>query len=382
MIETNQNLVTHLLDLNLGAKRASEHYRWEDGSMSDHVPESPFGSGAVVPISDMSIMTAAILNADFGESKSEASILGGYEENGDDWLACYKSFQKYGSDWGIYFRLEKMASFTELKCRNIGIDSRLRYRQALVEKVKRHEDFHFHVEYKCAHLPQPRSIANKPAEFRNDAYEGLQLAKEKSNGVIWLEEAMANAYALTRDIKSAEIRDFLCRICDNAPPGYRDYAKCCILGGRVPSKTVFASSLACYGRHLYEPSRLDLQTFQITQSRNASVFERYHLASAKLRKPIPLYLILEEKQVSESALELKIANMRLSEFYKGLEKLGVRVLNGKKHMKLEFEKDGRLRKMNGWQRPETNTEADMYMVRQVAAWLGIKKQSVLKHLRK
>ena len=278
-----------------------------------------------------------------------------HTEGGDEALAWYSPFHFFGDEWGIFFDVEKMVQFVST---NSFDDD-----PALIMKVLYHEQFHFIVEALCADLQQ--TLAARPydhwnrSDLRNWVYESFFNQSLRGSNLFLIDEAMANAYAVTRNfahtsrvsgLGPAVIRDALCAICDKAPAGYRDYMRVCRAGlgkfsfssgvtGPTVSIESFRNSLGLYRLALTGPANIDFSYFD--QPILGEAIVPWALSRQKsILGRVPMYLVFPAAtsrglaasvpglSAGEAKLRLTVADIRgpveveISEgFKKSLDKL-------------------------------------------------------------
>lgn len=278
-----------------------------------------------------------------------------YLDEGTEALAWYSPFHFFGDEWGIFFDVEKMVQFVSTN--SFGDDP------ALIMKVLYHEQFHFIVEALCADLQQ--TLAARPydhwdrSSLKNWVYENFSKQKSlRGSNLFLIDEAMANAYAITKSFETASrvsvlspaaLRDALCAICDKAPAGYRDYMRVCrvglgefppslrVSGARVATDT-FRNSLGLYRLALAEPASIDFSYFD--QPILGEAIGRWELFQKRsIFGRVPVYLVFPAAAsrglaavpglpAGEATLRLTVADIRgsveveISEgFKKSLDKL-------------------------------------------------------------
>ena len=380
-----------------GTERAhshSERLPWNP----EHIPSSPFLAdveAGVSPIGDIKELTSAILHDVDCINDPIPEYDRGYEELGDDYLAWYCPFCFHGQDWGIFFHLQRMQAFIRGEAKDTG-ESPSPLGRELIRKVLHHELFHFLTEHTAAISSQLRG----EKFFSNDVYKDY--IKVSPNTRL-TEEAMANAYALTRtdycpedfsQFKSgSDLRDYLCSVCDKAGPGYKDYRNVSTddsdpgllihrPGLTTPSKPdklkfkkyfdTFSSALG-QGNPIQMPLERERHNWSFTKPATGEVLDK------PLLKRVPIYLVAERNHhglasnTGPGSLDLKIKphTMRLSDFYNRLKrKHGLEYEEGGKHGKLYLRSKNK--RMNAWKRKGKKSErVKDYMVKQVSDFLGI-----------
>jgi len=260
-----------------------------------------------------------------------------HTEGGDEFLAWYSPFHFFGDEWGIFFDVEKMAQFVSIN--SFGDDP------ALIMKVLYHEQFHFIVEALCADLQQtlearPYDHLNRSG-LKNWVYEKFFEQSLRGSNLFLIDEAMANAYAITKSFETASrvsvlspavLRDALCAICDKAPAGYRDYMRVCrvglgefppsrrVSGARVATDT-FRNSLGLYRLALAEPASIDFSYFdQPILGEAIGRWELFQKRSIFGRVPVYLVFPAETRRglaaavpglpAGEATLRLTVADIR------------------------------------------------------------------------
>lgn len=228
-----------------------------------------------------------------------------YLDEGTEALAWYSPFHFFGDEWGIFFDVEKMVQFVSTN--SFGDDP------ALIMKVLYHEQFHFIVEALCADLQQTlpaRPYDHWERDSVNLVYKRFLEQRLPGSNLFLIDEAMANAYAITKSFDTASgvsalgpavTRDALCAICDKAPAGYRDYMRVCRPGlgefyrsSRVSKRKVckdsFRNSLGLYRLALTEPANIDFAYFD--QPILGEAIGRWELFRQKsILGRVPMYLV-------------------------------------------------------------------------------------------
>ena len=223
----------------------------------------------------------------------------GYYDSGDDVLACYKSFFKYGNDWGIYFKVENLSRFID--------ESSFSDDPSLIMKVVYHERFHFLTEALCALSDNFHELISNPNQIfceMNRSYEGFS-ENRKHTFFHNVDEAMANAYALTRSYNTSILtpqfspkilQQELCKVCDKAPAGYRDYRRVSdntvIYGyGRTANvnSESFNNSYLIYLNALFNQKKIDFPCFA-NRMPGDSLFSKYLTLDNNIFQHIPMYL--------------------------------------------------------------------------------------------
>ena len=256
-------------------------------------------------------------------------------EEGDDRLACYRSFAGHQDNWGIFFDVEAMQSF--IRCSSFGDDP------SLVMKVLHHERFHFLTETLCASL---EPLLLQGAYRGSPIYKDFISSKQNSSKIFNVDEAMANAYALTRvyacqaitpQLPPQMLKEKLCAICDKAPSGYRDYK-------RVFSRNVYANTrritsnnfLASYWVYycaLKDRSgmNIDWHDFDSAELLGLKVHSKKMMLDENIFKHIPMYLEYPPPSKSSVPSQLQFMpiqrkiTIELSErFKKSLKKLAAK----------------------------------------------------------
>ncbi|MDB9876415.1 hypothetical protein OAC75_02420 [Pseudomonadales bacterium] len=285
----NKNVIDRIDSKNL-------HYRYINSS-------NLFGgrTGTTSPMANRKVLTKEILK-DFKEDIS-AAFDEGYEDEGDEWLACYRPFFHSEEDWGIFFHYQRMQSFI-LRFAKLYNESPFVLGRELVKKVLHHEQFHFLTEYTSAIKSQ---LLGTDVDS-NVIYEEFI----RSNpGTRKLEEAMANAYALTRTdyetdmnsngFKNISSRDHLikclCDICGLAGAGYRDYLSVSTDPSQSTSFTPLPDML--WFKHFFESFSAKLDRHQLPKvliprennwsftNKNGQILEK------RLLSKVPIYLFKE-----------------------------------------------------------------------------------------
>ena len=229
----------------------------------------------------------------------------GWEDEGSEFLAWYKSFHFWGEDWGIYFDVQRIANFVSKY--SFGDDP------ALVRSILYHEHFHFLLEACCARIEQLRRSEYRgfrpSLNMRNGVYERFIEHKSLKADLYEVDEALANAYAITRSYEATakltgltpvRLRQELAKIFDKAPRGYRDYMKVCRSGNSVasrgssPQRTLsrkeFRKSFALYQLGLVDPSVIDFPYFG-QEIKGEEIWGAELPKEAMMIARVPLYLL-------------------------------------------------------------------------------------------
>jgi hypothetical protein len=258
------------------------------------------GIGRLERVSDTATLIARILVHDI---KDPPTLKPSYDEIGTEALAWYQPFHYWDQDWGIFFDVDAMARFVAKK--SFGDDP------SLIMNVLHHERFHFIVEYLCAALSEgERGYRYPPCFIGNDVYQAFSAAKKPGTALYRVDEAMANAYALTRkygtpslmrQFTPKELRERLCNVCDSAPLGYNEYRKVCAgnllnkqkrKGADAPSKDIFINSCAVLYASLREPSTIRFLNFAACPPRaGGRLLAKQMLPENPLLKNIPIYVV-------------------------------------------------------------------------------------------
>ena len=301
-------------------------------------------------------------------SYSSAPNFSGFREEGTDFLAFYKSYFDHGQDWGIYFDVERMAE--HIQNATFGDD------RALIISIIHHERFHFLVEFFGAlqeHFSQGAQ--------GNLVYDRYNKANPRSP-VKLVEEAMANAYALTRQYRKnvpgltqRKVVEELARIDDLAPAGYRDYGKVCFRGYSArysPHKQIsreqFNNSAALFFDAMSLGSQIDFSLFKDTIVAGSALHVPRLLLSNNQFASVPMYLLYPAQH--SNSIQFLTPGIKLKKFYRFLEaKYNVIYLEGSKHGKLFQPSTGK--KRNAWKRKGSNSDLLPYHVRQAASWLEV-----------
>jgi mRNA-degrading endonuclease RelE of RelBE toxin-antitoxin system len=246
------------------------------------------GGGIVKCVGSVAELIAEIVS-DIPDSLPNAGV---YDMH-DDVLARYQSFAGHQDDWGIFFNVEAMQSF--ICGSSFGDDP------SLVMKVLHHERFHFLTETLYASLESP-SQGRWGFDFM---YKDFVSAKHNSSKIFDIDEAMANAYALTRVYRSPAItpqlppeklKEKLCAICDKAPAGYRDYKRVfsrnAYDGKRSVTSNKFLASYWLYycalkdGRSI----NIDWHDFDNAELFGVKIHSKQMMLDENILKHIPMYL--------------------------------------------------------------------------------------------
>ncbi len=194
-----------------------------------------------------------------------SSLMNGlYEDLGTEFLAWYQSYHHWGEDWGIFLDVNAIARF--IQDYDVGSEP------ALILSILHHERFHFLVEYACAAVSYP--IPGSHGSKGNQTYERFGKEQRARRELFEIEEAMANAYALTRWYPPPakfprKLRQNLCAVYDLAPAGYKDFRKVSshnLWGyGRErdtqPSTRVFSQSCGELYANLLSPDEITYESF-------------------------------------------------------------------------------------------------------------------------
>ena len=294
------------------------------------------GLGRVERVSDIATLIARILVHDI---EDPTALTPSYSDEGTEALAWYQSFQYWDQDWGIFFNVDAMARFVATE--SFGDDP------SLIMSILHHERFHFIVEYLCAALSEGERAYRPPPWFiGNDVYQAFRDSKKPGTELYRVDEAMANAYALTREygtqslmrqFSSKELTKRLCNVCDSAPLGYNEYRKINAgnllskrtrKGADAPSKDIFINSCAVLYASLREPSTIRFADFAEPPPRaGAGLLAHQMLPKNLLLKNIPTYLVYPLKVAGNSKLMhlrtiQRAINIEASDtFHKSLKKI-------------------------------------------------------------
>ena len=302
-----------------------------------------------------------------------------YGESGDDVLACYKSFFHHQENWGIYFDVARM--FDYVTHNSFGDDS------SMILKVLHHERFHFLVEFLGAFLEPVTS-----GLVGNQIYDSYQRVNGSSPRLV--EEAMCNAYALTRPYKSVNLRlkpkqivSELAKICDKAPAGYRDYWQVCdphgVPGSLAPhrqqiSKDWFNNSVAIFFDGMVQSRTMIFTAFMNQVVVGSALHVRSLLLSEREFSRIPTYLVYPWSP-QQGGMQFYTPKIKLARFYRFLEsKYGVVYSEGSKHGKLHQPSTGK--KRVGWKRKGSKADLLPYHIKQAATWLELPPDNLAKEL--
>ena len=254
------------------------------------------GIGRLERVSDTATLIARILVHDIEDQPTRKPR---YDDIGTEALAWYQPFH----DWGIFFDVDAMARFVAKE--SFGDDP------SLIMKVLHHERFHFIVEYLCAALSEGERGCRYPSwNIGNDVCQAFRDAKKPGTELYRVDEAMANAYALTRkygtpslmrQFAPKELRERLCKVCNSAPLGYNEYRKVSAgnllnkqtrVGADAPSKDVFINSCAVLYASLREPSTIKFLDFAVWPPQaGGRLLAKQMLPAHPLLKNIPIYVV-------------------------------------------------------------------------------------------
>lgn len=136
------------------------------------------------------------------------------KEKGIEAIAFYAPFHFY-ERWGVYFLEDKLYALAHFILNLLGPQSLLSFYEVLeicVRAILKHEFFHFKTE-----------LFSTIAEEMTRRRIYIQYF-QKSQPYSPLEEALANAFMISSRI-IIPIKKEMEYICNNSPPGYRDYYK-------------------------------------------------------------------------------------------------------------------------------------------------------------
>ena len=341
----------------------------------DYIPpiHTPFGDRDIYKATDTQSVIGEILAfaSDNKSSVSQTSLSPWFREAGHDYLAYYKPYFNFGDDWGIYFDVDRMSNF--IQDYGFGED------EALILHVLHHERFHFLVEHLCAVLVPP----THRGLYDNQPYDDYQRANK--NGPFFpVEEALANAYALTRSYRraptsmsTANLVKELAKLCDQAPSGYRDYRLVCdpmslYQGKRAKRDSwlkFFNNSFAVFFGALQQRQSISFNIFSQFVVSGTSPHVKQLLLTENQLAQVPVYLLYPVTS-GASLLNYITPKKKLKEFYQFIEsQYGVIYREGRSHGKLVQPSSGK--KLNAWQRKNGKADLKHYQLKQAANWLGV-----------
>lgn len=281
-----------------GADPLIFHWDYQGQTRTQHEPRLARAGYSVRRADSNDSLVAEILMHDPQDIPS--LITHPYEDFGTEALAWYQSHHHWGKDWGIYFDVNAVARFVEEN--DVGSDS------SLIMWILHHERFHFLVEYACDLLGYVAEVEHYGTS-RNDIYRRLSEEKKNVTEVAQVEEAMANAYALTRKYPPPEksprmLRRNLCAVCDSQPAGYKDYRIVSTTEetrrwSKVPSLRMFNHNCSELYTRLSTPSKITFQIFKDLSkdapTAGSRVISRVMMTGEKEFANVPVYLCFPTK---------------------------------------------------------------------------------------